>query len=61
MDSHLRDMVGERTSAGRLRDEARRRGMTTLREAGLRLVRDVVTTADEVSRVIEWTDAEGEA
>ncbi len=56
LDAGLRDMVGERTSAGRLRDEARRRGMTTLREAGLRLVSEGVTTAEEVARVIEWTE-----
>ncbi len=60
LDAMLRDMVGERESAGRLRDEARRRGMTTLRESGLRLVGDGITTTEEVARVIDWTEEGGD-
>jgi general secretion pathway protein E len=53
LDSRIRDMVGRRCSAVEIKAEAQRQGMVTLREAGERLVRDGITTVQEVTRVIE--------
>lgn len=47
----IRRMILKNTSSGEIRDLARRRGMRTLSEDGWRLVRDGVTTPEEILRV----------
>jgi len=46
----IRDCVAADHSADEIRDVARNQGMTTLRESGLKLIFDGVTTIDEVVR-----------
>lgn len=46
----IRDCVAAEQSADEIRDVARNQGMTTLRESGLKLIFDGVTTIDEVVR-----------
>lgn len=46
----IRDAVAAEQSADEIRDIARNQGMTTLRESGLKLIFDGVTTIDEVVR-----------
>lgn len=46
----IRDMVSNSNSVDEMRNLARSQGMTTLREAGLKLIFDGVTTIDEVVR-----------
>ncbi len=46
----IRDAVAAEASADELRDIGRQQGMTTLREAGLKLIFDGLTTIDEVVR-----------
>ena len=46
----IRDMVTSDASIDDMRNMARMQGMTTLREAGLKLIFDGVTTIDEVVR-----------
>ena len=46
----IRDLITEDASVDDIRDMARSQGMTTLREAGLKLIFDGVTTIDEVVR-----------
>ncbi|MEX0701468.1 MAG: ATPase, T2SS/T4P/T4SS family [Planctomycetales bacterium] len=46
----LRDMIASDASVDDIRSFARSQGMTTLREAGLKLIFDGVTTIDEVVR-----------
>ena len=46
----IRDMITSDASVDEMRNMARTQGMTTLREAGLRLIFDGVTTIDEVVR-----------
>ncbi len=53
LDGSLRDLVGQRSSSVQLKAAARQRGMIDLKEAGERLVREGVTTRQEVARVIE--------
>jgi len=50
MDDDIRDLVMEGASTAQIRDLARRHGMTTLRESGLRAIYDGQTTIDEVVR-----------
>lgn len=50
MDDELRDMVTGDASVDEMRNVARSKGMTTLREAGLKLIFDGVTTIDEIVR-----------
>ena len=50
MDDNVRDLVMEGASTAQIRDMARRRGMSTLRESGLRAIYDGLTTIDEVVR-----------
>lgn len=54
----IRDAVAAEASADELRDIGRQQGMTTLREAGLKLIFDGLTTIDEVVRetVLEDVD-----
>ena len=53
MDDQVRTMVTMQRSAGDLRAVARSRGMRSLREDGIRLVGDGVTTVEEVLRVTQ--------
>ena len=46
----IRDLIGENASVDDIRNVARSQGMTTLRESGLKLIFDGVTTIDEVVR-----------
>ncbi|NOX56093.1 MAG: Flp pilus assembly complex ATPase component, partial [Planctomycetes bacterium] len=46
----IRDLISANASTDDMRNVARTQGMTTLREAGLRLIFDGVTTIDEVVR-----------
>jgi type IV pilus assembly protein PilB len=50
MDDGLRDLVMNSASTAVLREEARKRGMRTLRESGLAAIYDGMTTIDEVVR-----------
>jgi type IV pilus assembly protein PilB len=50
MTESLRQMVIDGTSSDSLRDQARREGMRTLREAGLLAIFDGLTTVEEVIR-----------
>jgi len=50
LDDGLRDMVMKQASLGLIREEARRRGMRTLRESGLQAIYEGLSTIDEVVR-----------
>ncbi len=50
MDDNIRDLVMKGSSTAQIRDLARRRGMSSLRESGLRAIYDGLTTIDEVVR-----------
>jgi type IV pilus assembly protein PilB len=50
MDDEIRDLVIKQASTRVLRQEARKRGMRTLRESGLLAIYDGQTTIDEVVR-----------
>jgi len=50
VNDDIRDMVTSDASVDDIRNFARTQGMTTLREAGLKLIFDGVTTIDEVVR-----------
>lgn len=54
----IRDMIGANSSTDEIRNVARSQGMTTLREAGLKLIFDGVTTIDEVVRETVMEDIE---
>lgn len=50
MDDDIRDMIMTGASTAQIRDLARRHGMSSLRESGLRGIYDGLTTIDEVVR-----------
>ena len=50
LNDRIRDMVMGNASTDDLRDEAASNGMITLRDFGLKLVEDGITTLDEVVR-----------
>ena len=52
------DLVAANASTDEIRNVARGQGMTTLREAGLKLIFDGVTTIDEVVRETVMEDIE---
>jgi type IV pilus assembly protein PilB len=54
----IRDMVSADASVDDIRNFARTQGMTTLREAGLKLIFDGVTTIDEIVRETVMEDIE---
>ena len=54
----IRDSIAAEQSADEIRDVARSQGMTTLREAGLKLIFDGLTTIDEVVRETVMEDVE---
>ncbi len=51
MDVDLRSLIAERASPARLRAAARERGLETLRDAALHLVREGITSLEEADRV----------
>jgi type IV pilus assembly protein PilB len=50
LDDALRDQIMDRASTAVLRREAIKRGMRTLRDAGLLAIYEGITTIDEVVR-----------
>jgi type IV pilus assembly protein PilB len=54
----IRDLVSSNASVDDIRNFARTQGMTTLREAGLKLIFDGITTIDEVVRETVTEDAD---
>ncbi len=50
IDDDIRDMISNNSSVDDMRNLARGQGMTTLRESGLKLIFDGVSTIDEVVR-----------
>ncbi len=58
VNDDIRDMITSDASIDDMRNLARSQGMTTLREAGLRLIFDGVTTIDEVVRETVVEDIE---
>ncbi|MAT15702.1 MAG: pilus assembly protein PilB [Planctomyces sp.] len=58
INDEIRDMITSEASVDDIRNYARTQGMTTLRESGLKLIFDGVTTIDEVVRetVVEDID-----
>ncbi|KKK61247.1 hypothetical protein LCGC14_3016230, partial [marine sediment metagenome] len=48
LDDEVREMINKESSTNVIRDAARRRGMRTLREAGLLAIYDGLTTIEEV-------------
>jgi type II secretory ATPase GspE/PulE/Tfp pilus assembly ATPase PilB-like protein len=57
----VRTLINRGADANAIRDVARKQGMTTLIEDGLRLVRQGVTTVEEVIRVASSEGLAGEA
>ncbi|ADG66258.1 type II secretion system protein E [Planctopirus limnophila DSM 3776] len=55
----IRDLIAASASVDDIRNFARSQGMTTLREAGLKLIFDGVTTIDEIVRETITEDGEG--
>ena len=53
----VRDLVGSNASVDDIRNFARSQGMTTLREAGLKLIFDGISTIDEIVRETIMEDA----
>jgi type IV pilus assembly protein PilB len=58
MTDEVRDMISNNANVDEIRNYARTQGMTTLREAGLKLIFDGVTTIDEVVRETISEDVE---
>ena len=58
VNDDIRDMISSNASVDEMRNLARSHGMTTLREAGLKLIFDGVTTIDEVVRETVMEDLE---
>jgi type IV pilus assembly protein PilB len=58
ISDEIRDGVAAESSADDLRNIARQQGMTTLRESGLKLIFDGLTTIDEVVRETVLEDVE---
>ena len=58
MSDEIRDAIAAEASGDDIRDIARQQGMTTLREAGLKLIFDGLTTIDEVVRETVMEDIE---
>ncbi len=59
MHNEIRQMILKNCSSGEIREVARRQGLRTLREDGWRLVREGVTTPDEVMRVTKDQSLDG--
>ncbi|MEM6315818.1 MAG: pilus assembly protein PilB, partial [Planctomycetota bacterium] len=50
LDDDMREMIVNRDSTQKLREAAKARGMTTLRDAGLKAIFDGLSTIEEVVR-----------
>ena len=50
VDDDIRDLISTNASVDEMRNMARSQGMTTLRESGLKMIFDGITTIDEVVR-----------
>jgi len=48
LDDHLRELIMRHASSNLLRQEAIKRGMRTLRQAGMSAIYDGITTIEEV-------------
>jgi general secretion pathway protein E/type IV pilus assembly protein PilB len=59
MNYQVRQMILKNCSSGEIREAARRFGLRTLREDGWRLVREGITTPDEVMRVTKDQSLDG--
>lgn len=59
VNDDIRDLITANASVDDIRNFARSQGMTTLREAGLKLIFDGVTTIDEIVRETITEDGEG--
>jgi type IV pilus assembly protein PilB len=57
LDDEMRDMIVQHASTQVLRNEARKRGMRTLRQSGLIAIYDGITTIEEVVRETIMEDA----
>jgi type IV pilus assembly protein PilB len=57
LDDEMRDMIVQHASTQILRNEARKRGMRTLRQSGLLAIYDGITTIEEVVRETIMEDA----
>lgn len=57
VNEKIREMILEKTSSGQIREEARRMGMTTLRDSGIQTVFMGLSTIEEVVRETLDTDA----
>lgn len=60
MDEPLRDLVATNPSLGAIRRHIRQKGMITLRDDGLRKVREGITSIEELMRVTEDVPTEDE-
>ena len=58
MTDEIRDLITSDASTDDVRNLARTQGMTSLREAGLKLIFDGLTTIDEVVRETVVEDVE---
>ncbi len=58
LTDEIRDLITSDASTDDIRNLARTQGMTSLREAGLKLIFDGVTTIDEVVRETVLEDVE---
>jgi len=58
VNDDIRDMISSDASVDEMRNLARSQGMTTLREAGLKLIFDGITTIDEIVRETVMEDIE---
>ncbi|SFJ50924.1 GspE/PulE family protein [Planctomicrobium piriforme] len=58
INDEIRDMISSDASVDEMRNLARSQGMTTLREAGLKLIFDGITTIDEIVRETVMDDGE---
>ena len=58
INDDIRDMIAADASVDDIRNLARSQGMTSLREAGLKLIFDGVTTIDEIVRETMMEDVE---
>jgi type II secretion system protein E len=61
LDNEIRKMLLKNCSSGEIRDVARKNGMRTLSEDGWRLVRQGLTTPEEVMRVTKDQSLNGDA
>ena len=58
VDDDIRDLITSNASVDDIKNYARTQGMTTLREAGLKMIFDGITTIDEVVRETVMEDIE---